>query len=235
MEHKGHRKRLYEKLKAGGLLHDHELLEMLLFNAYPRKNTNPIAHKLLDTFGSLRGVFDANIEELCAVKDVGENIACYLKTVGMCSYGAYSAEGNNVTLRNYGDFKDYASVRLRSMTEEAVEIYVLDRAGKIKYVYSHSVGDKHRVRVNHDEITRLISGKPYGIVMAHNHLTGSSEPSAEDDKFTGEVQVLCGINGVRLFDHCIYAADNDVYSYFATGRIDQIKNSYNLNTLKTRV
>lgn len=233
MEHEGHRKRLYEKLKAGGLLHDHELLEMLLFNAYPRKNTNPIAHKLLDTFGSMRGVFDADIEELCAVKGVGESTACYLKTVGRCAYGAYSAEGNDITLKNYGDFKDYASVRLRGMTEEVIEIYVLDKSGKIKYVYSHSSGEKHRVRVNHDEITRLIAGKPYGIVIAHNHLTGNSEPSAEDDKFTGEVQLLCAINGVRLFDHCIYAADNDVYSYFATGRIEQIKSTYNLNTLKT--
>ena len=59
MTHAGHRQRLYERLNSDGFLHDHELLEMLLFNAFPRKNTNPIAHALLDAFGSLKGVLEA--------------------------------------------------------------------------------------------------------------------------------------------------------------------------------
>ena len=80
--HEGHRQRMYDKLKNDDGLFDHELLEILLFNALPRKNTNPIAHELLDTFGSLAGVLAADTEKLKAVNGVGENVALYLKCIG---------------------------------------------------------------------------------------------------------------------------------------------------------
>ena len=54
--HEGHRRRLYEKLKNGDNLFEHEILEMLLFNSYPRKNTNPIAHDLLSRFPGIGAV-----------------------------------------------------------------------------------------------------------------------------------------------------------------------------------
>ena len=69
--HEGHRKRMYEKLKNGDGLYDHEILEILLFNAIPRKNTNPVAHELIKTFGSLSGVFAAEPERLMTVDGVG--------------------------------------------------------------------------------------------------------------------------------------------------------------------
>ena len=62
--HYGHRQRIYDKFQNDGMLHEHELLEMLLFNAIPQKNTNDLAHRLLAEFKSIRGVFDASIEEL---------------------------------------------------------------------------------------------------------------------------------------------------------------------------
>ena len=65
--HEGHRRRMYEKLKNDSLLEDHELLEILLFNAFQRKNTNPIAHALLDRFGTLSGVFGADYNKLITV------------------------------------------------------------------------------------------------------------------------------------------------------------------------
>ena len=65
--------RMYEKLKNDDGLHDHEILEILLFNAFPRKNTNPVAHSLLQMFGSLSGVFAADIEQLMSVDGVGES------------------------------------------------------------------------------------------------------------------------------------------------------------------
>ena len=63
--YEGHRRRMYGKLKSGDSLYEHELLEILLFNAFQRKNTNPIAHALLDAFGSIAGVFNAEVEQLC--------------------------------------------------------------------------------------------------------------------------------------------------------------------------
>lgn len=232
MVHEGHRKRMNEKLASGGLVLEHERLEMLLFNAYPRKNTNPIAHNLLNAFGSICGVLEADLSELTKIDGVGESVALYLKCVAACAKPAFSAEGAEIYLKNYGDFKEFATRRLRSKTEEVLELYLLDKSGRIKYIYSHSSGDAHRVAVKREEITAVISSvKPYGMMIAHNHLTGDSRPSEWDDKFTGEMCVLCNLSGIVLFDHCIYASDNNVYSYFTEGKIDEFKQKYNLNTL----
>ena len=71
--HEGHRQRMYDKLKNDDGLHDHELLEILLYNGLPRINTNLIAHELLNTFGSISGVLDADVDKLTAVKGVWLN------------------------------------------------------------------------------------------------------------------------------------------------------------------
>ena len=82
--HEGHRQRLYQKLKDGDNLFEHELLEMLLFNAYPRKNTNTVAHELLKRFPSISAVLAAGYDELISVPGVGEQVALYLMCVGKC-------------------------------------------------------------------------------------------------------------------------------------------------------
>ena len=70
--HAGHRERMMKKVKdtPDGLL-DYELLEILLFNMLPRINTNPLAHKLIKTFGSVEKVITASVDELMAIKGVG--------------------------------------------------------------------------------------------------------------------------------------------------------------------
>ena len=81
--HNGHRERLKEKfIKTNGRnLEDHELLELLLFYSKPRVNTNDTAHDLISEFGTLNGVFDANISELGRIKGVGDNSALLIKVV----------------------------------------------------------------------------------------------------------------------------------------------------------
>ena len=78
--HKNHRKRLRERFEREGAdsFELHELLELFLFDAIPRVNTNPIAHRLLDRFGDLDGVFSASKEELMSVKGIGERAAEYI-------------------------------------------------------------------------------------------------------------------------------------------------------------
>lgn len=232
MLHEGHRQRMRDKLAAGELLQEHEKLEMLLFNAFPRKNTNPIAHALLDTFGSMRGVLEADLKELTAIEGVGKSVAIYLKCVSACAKSAYSADGTEVYLRNYGDFKDFTARRLRSKTVEVLELYMLEKTGRVKYIFSRCEGNGHKASVERDEISAAIASvKPFGILIAHNHLTGDSLPSEQDDKFTTEIAVLCNLSGITLYDHCIYASDNDVYSYFSDGKLDEIKSKYNLSSI----
>ncbi len=233
MIHEGHRKRMNEKLAAGELLQEHEKLEMLLFNAYPRRNTNPVAHALLNTFGSMKGVFEAELKDLVAIEGVGESVALYIKCVALCCKTAYGADGEEEEyLKNYGDFKRFSAKRLRGRTSETLEVYFLEKSGKVKYIFSRTDSDEHKVSLKREEIPSVIAAvKPYGMLIAHNHLTGGSSPSPRDDKFTSEIQMLCDLNGIILYDHCIYASDNDIFSYFGEGRIDEIKSKYNLNAI----
>ena len=82
MTHDKHRERLKSRfLKSPDSFEDHELLELILFYSIPRKNTNETAHKLLERFGSLKGVLDANIDALRSVENIGPTSALYLKAI----------------------------------------------------------------------------------------------------------------------------------------------------------
>ena len=81
--HDGHRRRMRERFRREGLdgFADHEVLELVLFDCIPNGNVNPLAHELLDTFGSLHGVLEARMDQLLAVKGVGERTAAHLATL----------------------------------------------------------------------------------------------------------------------------------------------------------
>lgn len=223
---------MYEKLKNGDGLYEHELLEILLFNAYPRVNTNPIAHALLNAFGSIAGVLNAEVDELCAVDGVGESVALYLKCIGECTKNTPKNSAGVAVLKSYEDFKDFVRIRLRGRNEEVLELYCLEKSGKVKKISCFTSNEQNKVNVYTEKVASVITiNKPYGLVIAHNHLSGSSEPSFNDDRFTGEVQVMCSMNGIQLYDHCIYASDNNIFSYFTSGKIDKIKSDYSFERL----
>ena len=230
--HEGHRQRMYEKLKNGDALYDHELLEIFLFNAFPRKNTNPIAHALLDSFGSLSGVFDADVKQLMTVKGVGESVALYIRCNAEILHRTGTVNAGVAVLKTYDDFKTFAAVRMRGRQEEVLELYFLEKNGKVKRILSFTNEDINKVEVNTRDISASIAAEePYGVLVAHNHLSGSSAPSGNDDRFTKELQLLCSFHDVVLYDHCIYASDTNVYSYFASGRIDGIRRDFSFKGL----
>ncbi|MDE5729082.1 MAG: hypothetical protein K2I20_02790 [Clostridia bacterium] len=231
--HEGHRSRMYEKLKNGDGLYEHELLEILLFNAFPRKNTNPVAHSLLKTFGTINGVLSAEVDELCTVEGVGESVALYLKCIGMCVLKQNKPKSAAVAvLKSYEDFQDFVRLRFRGKTEEVLELYCLEKNGQIKKIFTYSTNESSQVEVDTDRVSKAIATtKPYGMLIAHNHLSGNSKPSANDDDFTAAVQLLCSINNVNLHDHCIYAGEGNVYSYFLSGKIDEIKRNFSYQKL----
>lgn len=81
--HAGHRARVRQRFLIGGLdaFQDHEVLELLLFYAVPRRDVNEMAHLLMNRFGSLSGVLDATEEELCTIPGVGPRIAHFLTLI----------------------------------------------------------------------------------------------------------------------------------------------------------
>lgn len=233
--HEGHRKRMHEKLKTDAGICDHEVLEILLFNAYPRKNTNPIAHKLIEAFGSLAGVLEADFDQLTGVDGVGENVALYIKCVAECLRRVNTQSAGVAVLKTYEDFKNFVIARMRGNRQEVLEIYCLTKGGKVKRISSFTDEERGKVEVNSDKIAAIMAKeRPYGILVAHNHLSGESAPSVSDDRFTGELQLLCSINNVVMYDHCIYASDTNVYSYFGSGKIEEIRRKFSFKKLIDR-
>ena len=230
--HEGHRKRMYEKLENGAHLYDHELLEILLFNAIPRKNTNPIAHSLIQTFGSLAGVFKADVDELMSVEGVGENVAVYIKFVGECMYRTSPTNVGFALLKSQKDIADFVTMRLRGKSAEVVEFYFLDKTGKVVSIHPFTCDDAHRVDIATKKISAVFAAsRPHSVIIAHNHPRGEAAPSENDNLFTKEMQVICSLNEVNLQDHCIYGANGEIYSYFRSGEIDNIKRNYTFKNI----
>lgn len=229
--HEGHRRRLYEKLKNGDNLFEHEILEMLLFNAYPRKNTNPIAHELLSRFPSIGAVLSASYDELVSVPGVGEQVALYLMCLGKCVEKGSVADSFTV-FSCRGDIFDFVKTRMREKRVEVLELYFTDKNGRLSRICRFTSGASDRVVVQPEEVIKLISvSHPYAMVIAHNHTAGTSRPSAMDDDFTKQCQIICSMNNVRLYDHVIYASDDDIFSYFDSGRLDGIEKQFSIRNI----
>ncbi len=230
-EHEGHRHRIIEKMDSGSL-QEHEYLEILLFSAVPRRNTNELAHRLLDSFGSLPNIFDASVEKLRTVEGVGENVAAFLKCVGTF-YHKYYQKGESTFPARFEEnsFMEYIRTKYAPLEEEVLDFYLIDQHQRIIYSKRFTIGSTQRVVMRPDDLTRLlVDFKPHGIVVVHNHLKGNCFPSEADDGTTNQFQVICSIHNVRFCDHLIYSPAG-IYSYYRSGRMQEISRRYSIGTI----
>lgn len=234
--HEGHRLRMFEKMKGdGAALADHELLEILLFNALPRKNTNPLSHLLLDTFGSLDGVFSADVESLMKIEGLGRQGASYLRCVGLL-FKRLNGKNRRSMPRVFDPdgFADYLVEHFSSFQYEAVEFFFIDSEGNILLRKTFTTKEKDKVELIPAEITKIImQNSKNSLILAHNHLQGGCLPSKADDEMTKQCEVLCSINNVRLLDHFI-CAGKQVYSYYQSGKMKDISKDYHIHNILKR-
>lgn len=233
--HEGHRQRMLERLEsAEGSLQEHELLEILLFNAIPRKNTNELAHRLLSTFGSLRAVLGAEMAELKAVPGVGESTAAYLRIIGIFYARAQLKEPELPSAFSFAAFRPFLIERFEGAREEYVELYSLDGKDCVKNVRRFSSEKSFQASVDPKEISRfLVEARPAAMVAVHNHITGPATPSREDDDFTAQLEILCSMHNVSLRDHIICSPEG-VYSYFLSGKLNELSARYSIGNVLGR-
>lgn len=213
--HSGHRERLKKKFVKYGAdsLETHELLELLLFYGIPRKDTNELAHLLINSFGSLPQVLDAPMSSLLKINGVGESTAILLRLVSKLS-------------RVYIE-KNY-KIDNKRLTKSQVEKIILNKfIGRIKEHVVLALFDAKRNLVFCDVIAQGSFGST-GIhireiielalkfnatkaIIAHNHPSGIALPSREDIETTIELKNALKLIEVRLIDHII-VADNDYVS-----------------------
>lgn len=229
--HEGHRKRMLQRLEHAEGLQDHELLEILLFNAIPRRNTNPLAHELLTSFPSMGELFRADYAELLNVDGVGPETAAYLRCIGLLMERIRNRRETPPAVFSAGSFSKYLLDRFSSLKEEAIEIFCMDAQERVHSSKRFTLSLSDKAAISAEELNAfLTSRKPSGIVLAHNHPNSPAFPSAEDDKFTAQMQVVCSMNHIRLYDHIIVGTDG-TYSYFLVGRMEEIRRRFNFSSI----
>ena len=218
--HDGHRMRMREKIESAGTLslHDHEMLEYILFSFVPRRNTNEIAHALMNKFGSFADVLNADAAELKEVPGMTANAALFLSVLPeIFRRYAVSVAKKRPVLSGKRAVRDYLAGEMFGMPVEAVCAVALDaQDGLIKFE-KLATGTGSSVGVSPRDVVRFaLQNEAVSVVLAHNHPSGNARPSQNDYDMTCEIaSVLAGIS-VRLADHIIYT-DTDSYSFEENG------------------
>ena len=213
-EHSGHRERLRKRFIENGLdgFEDHQALELFLFYAIPRKDTNPLAHRLLERYRTICCVCDAPIDELQRDFGLSENAAALLKLLPEMSrlYNESRLQENNaIDLETLGDI---VKQKFIGRTSEVVVLVLGDAKGKMVYFDVIAKGSVSSSDFPVRKLVELAIRHNAKIAfIAHNHPSGSALPSQTDLTTTKLIaQVLRNV-GVRLLDHYI-VADGDYIS-----------------------
>lgn len=223
--HEGHRSRLKDKFLLGGIdnFKDHEVLELLLFYAIPRKNTNDIAHRLLQKFGSLDAVFDSPINLLKTVDGVGESAAIFIKIVSNITRLYVERKYmNQKTALSAREMNDKLMMKFIGRQEETVAVMLLDAKGKILYDGIVNKGTVNAVDIYMRKIIELIVlYSASAVILAHNHPSGVAVPSRDDIETTLSINNILRSMKVRLLDH-IVVADGDYVSMNDCGMLEDL-------------
>lgn len=218
--HGGHRDRLKKRFLQQGLdgFTDIQALELLLFYSIPRQDTNPIAHKLLQHFGSLSQVLEAPAEELMQVGGIKEHSAVLLNLINQMGrfYLVDKAQRERV-LPTIEDCARYLQPYFYGRMNETVFLLCLD--AKCKALCCKEVGEgsvnSAGISVRRIVETALREGATT-VVLAHNHPSGIAIPSPEDIQTTRRVAAALQSVEIHLADH-IVVADDDYVSMVQSG------------------
>ena len=218
--HDGHRDRLRSRFLEHGTdaMEDHALLELLLFYACPRIDTNPLAHRLLDHFGGLPQIMDASAEELQQVPGIGKNTAALLKLIPQLSRRTEIRRcGTEDILNTTEKAGRYLIPYFSTERDEVVYMLCLDAKCKVISCRLLFRGSVNSAVVNiRSAVENALLSKATSVILAHNHTSGLAIPSQEDGITTRKLYDALAAVDVKLVDH-IVVADDDFVSLADSG------------------
>ena len=212
LTHEGHRARMRERFLKDGLsdMAEHEVLELLLYAVIPRRDTNETAHELIERFGSLTGVFEAERDALLLVRGIGEGAATYLAAVGQAArrYAAAKISGEE----DKGEVFDtpqkiaaYLFPRYMGVGVERVYLLLFDNALHLLDCYRVIDGSVSGVPLSMRKIAeRALMKGAAAAVLAHNHPGGVAVPSGDDIRLTRELDEAFRMLEIPLLEHFVF-------------------------------
>ncbi len=223
--HDGHRNRMRERIEQNGLesLQPHEMLEYLLYAFIPRKDTNAIAHALIDRFGSFSGVLNADAHSLEEVTGVTHNAALFLSELPeVFRHYVSSLDKPKATLKGRGAARGYMQSMLYGSNVEQVVVVALDSHEQLVACEKLAKGKGDAVAISvRDVVAFALRHQASSILLAHNHPSGSVHPSQNDYNLTLEIFTTLRGVGVRFDDHFIFSG-KEYYSFEESGKLSQI-------------
>ena len=223
--HDGHREKMRRRFLGGGLEHfaDHEALELLLFYAIPQKDTNPIAHALLERFGSLSQVLDAPVEELKKVPGISDHAATLLRlATELARFYQVDTARRTEVLTSLDACGAYLVPRFFGRKVETVFLLCLDAKCKLLCCREIGEGSVNAASISVRKVVEAaLSANATTVVLAHNHPSGVALPSADDVQTTRRIAAALSAVEVQLIDH-IVVAEGDFISMAQSGyRFDE--------------
>lgn len=218
--HDGHRERIKERFIQEGLdnFDDYLVLELLLYYCIPRVDTNEIAHRLINTFGSLPNVLEATVEELQKVEGIGKNAATFLTLINAASrYYQVKKVDYAKPLTTVEQFGEVLTPKFSGRRNEMIYLLCLD--SKCKMICCRMVGEGsvNCAGVSVRKIAeQALAVNATSVVLSHNHPSGVAVPSGEDVRTTIQAAKALKAVGVALLDHII-VADDDYTSMVISG------------------
>lgn len=203
---------------------DHKLLELFLFYVNPRGDVNPVAHELLNRFGSLTGVLDAPTEALLNCPGVGEHATALFRACKELGrrYEAQRADMENV-IGSTGEAVSVFRPRFYGAREEKVFLLCMDGKGKILGCPQVGVGNVNVAEIKTRQVVEAaLNHNATQVILAHNHVSGLALPSHEDRSTTLYLSEVLRQIGVLLVDHMIFVAD-DMVSMRDSGLLNEPK------------
>jgi len=203
----GHRSRIRQKFLTsfGAELHDYELLEILLFSTFSRLDTKPIAKKLIEKFGDISAVINADVERLKEVEGVGEAALTQLKLIAEISKRILKKSLlEKPLLNNFEALRDFSSALLQDSRNEIFYVLFLDKKYRLIEEAKLSVGENNFVAISVKDIARkALLLHASAIVLLHNHPSNDLRPSNADIQITNEIISALQKFEIAVLDHLI--------------------------------
>ncbi len=231
--HHNHRQRVYQEIAQGGIDHwpEHRVLEYMLFFCTPRGDTNPLAHALIDHFGSFAGVLEASEAQLLAVKGVGPATARFLHAFpGLDRYYLASKTKKGTKLDTTASRVQYLLPVFRGLKTEAFYMIAMDERARLIKPILLTEGSSSSANVSIPKVANeaALSGASC-VILAHNHPGKLPLPSQGDIIATGNMIRALGMLEIRVLDHIIIA-NEEYFSFFDQEKLP----FYNMKTGELR-
>ncbi|MDD3693515.1 MAG: DNA repair protein RadC [Oscillospiraceae bacterium] len=223
--HDGHRQRMKQRFLRDGMrgFEPHQIVEMLLFYGIPRKDTNEIAHTLIENFGSLSGILKASYDDLLNVKGMTPGAATLLCFCGQLIREYFDSEiSKDMVLDSTEKIGQFILPKFFGEHNEKVLLVCMDNKCKVLHSSFVSEGSMNATEIHVRKILeQAIRNHATAVVVAHNHPSGFAIPSIEDQHSTRALVNALHIVGIHLVDHII-VAEGDFVSMRSTPALSSL-------------